>query len=79
MKGTKVDGVFDDDPVKNADAKRFDTLTHTQVLREDYKVMDAAAISLCRENNKPIVVFNVTRPGELVRAALGENVGTRVA
>ena len=80
FKGTKVDGVFDDDPVSNPNAKRFASLTHADVIKRDYKVMDAAAISLCRENNMPIVVFNMTRPGELVQAALGDDsVGTRVS
>ncbi len=79
LKGTKVDGVYDDDPKKNPAAKRFDRLSFTDVLRHDYRVMDATAVSLCRDNDIPIVVFNMQRDGELVRAATGdETVGTRV-
>ena len=79
LKGTKVDGVYDDDPKKNPAAKRFDRLSFTDVLRHDYRVMDATAVSLCRDNDIPIVVFNMQRDGELVRAATGdESVGTRV-
>ena len=79
LKGTKVDGVYDDDPKKNPSAKRFDRLSFTDVLRHEYRVMDATAVSLCRDNDIPIVVFNMQRDGELVRAATGdETVGTRV-
>lgn len=79
LKGTKVDGVYDDDPMTNPDAKRFERLTYRDVLRHDYRVMDATAISLCRDNDIPIVVFNMTRDGELVRAVSAtECVGTRV-
>jgi uridylate kinase len=79
IKGTKVDGVYDDDPQKNPQARKFNILTHTEILSHNYKVMDAAAIGLCRDNSMPIVVCNMTRHGELVRAALGETVGTRVS
>jgi uridylate kinase len=80
LKGTKVDGVYDDDPKTNPNAKRFDRLTYTDVIRHDYRVMDTTAVSLCRDNQIPIVVFNMTRDGELMRASLGEdNVGTLVS
>jgi uridylate kinase len=80
MKGTKVDGVYDDDPMTNPNAKRFDRLTYDEVLQNGYKVMDATAISLCRDNQIPVMVFNMTREGELVRAISGDvNVGTNVS
>jgi uridylate kinase len=80
MKGTKVDGVYDDDPMTNPNAKRFDRLTYDEVLQNGYKVMDATAISLCRDNKIPVMVFNMTREGELVRAISGDiNVGTNVS
>lgn len=80
LKGTKVDGVYDDDPKTNPNAKRFDRLSYTDVIRHDYRVMDTTAVSLCRDNQIPIVVFNMTRDGELMRASMGEdNVGTLVS
>jgi len=79
LKGTKVDGVYDDDPVTNRSARCFATLTYAEVLQHGYKVMDATAVSLSMENKLPIIVFNLKRHGELVKAALGEPVGTRVA
>jgi len=79
LKGTKVDGVYDDDPATNPSARRFDSLTFTEALQRGYKVMDATAFSLCMDNHMPIVVFNMKRPGELLRAASGEPVGTRVS
>ena len=72
MKGTKVDGVYDADPVRNPDAKRFDSLTHFDVLQRDLKVMDAAAITLCRENDIPILVFSIQNAGEVHRVLHGE-------
>ncbi len=78
LKGTKVDGVYDDDPTRNPGANLFDELTYEDILQHGYKVMDATAVSLSMDNRLPIVVFNLTRAGELVRAALGERVGTRV-
>ena len=79
LKGTKVDGIYDDDPAKNPAAKRFSTLTYRDILTRDLKVMDATAISLSRENDLPIVVFDVTRRGDLLRIVEGEPVGTLVA
>jgi uridylate kinase len=78
MKATRVDGVYDSDPEKNPDAKFFNTLDYTTVLSEKLKVMDATAISLCRENNLPILVFNLTEPGNIVKVLQGEDIGTLV-
>ncbi|MDQ6950673.1 MAG: UMP kinase [Mariprofundales bacterium] len=78
LKGTKVDGVYDADPATHPDAVRYDQLTFTEALTKKLAVMDATAMSLCRDNNMPIVVFDVTRPGEMLRAVCGEKVGTLV-
>ena len=78
MKATKVDGVYDADPKIHRDAKRYDALGYTTVLAKNLRVMDATAISLCRENRLPILVFDLTRPGNLVRALRGESIGTIV-
>ena len=78
MKATKVDGVYDDDPKKNPNAKRYDTLDYTTVLSDNLRVMDATAISLCRENKLPILVFDLTQPGNIVRVLRGERIGTLV-
>ena len=79
MKATKVDGVYDKDPKKHADAVRFDTLSFNDALQLDVGVMDATAISLCRENALPIVVFDMTAPGNIVKAVCGLVPSTRVA
>jgi uridylate kinase len=78
LKGTNVDGVYDSDPRKNASAVRHDTLTYADVLERRLQVMDATAISLCMENRMPIVVFNVLKKGNLLKAALGDSIGTLV-
>ena len=78
LKATKVDGVYDSDPMLNPDAKRFTSLRYLEVLQMELKVMDATAISLCMENNLPIVVFDFNRPGNVVRVVRGEALGTRV-
>ena len=78
LKATNVDGVFDKDPNKFADAVKYDVVTHTEVLKKNLKVMDATAASLCRDNNIPILVFNLSDPQNIVRAVMGENVGTIV-
>ena len=67
LKGTRVDGVYSDDPKKNKDAKRFDRVSYMQVLTDDLRVMDASAITLSRENNIPILVFSIETPGEFER------------
>jgi uridylate kinase len=79
IKGTRVDGVYDSDPERNPAAFRFDQITFLDVLQKDLKVMDLTAITLCRENHLPILVFNMNRPGNFKRLILGEPVGTRVS
>ena len=81
IKGTKVDGVYDGDPMKNPDARKFDKLEYIEVLNRGLRVMDATAISLCMENHLPIVVFNLTEGNgdNLIRVARGEGVGTIVS
>ncbi|WP_448821463.1 UMP kinase [Cetobacterium sp.] len=78
IKATKVDGIYDKDPVKFADAKKYTEVTYTEVLNKDLKVMDATAISLCRENKLPIVVFDSLTEGNIKRVILGEEIGTTV-
>jgi uridylate kinase len=78
MKGTKVDGVYDDDPVKNPSAKKFDSLTYMEVLNRRLKVMDTTAVSLCMDNKLPIIVFNLRIRGNLKKILLGEKLGTVV-
>ncbi len=78
LKGTKVDGVYDSDPMKNKDARKFDELSYIEVLKRNLKVMDATAITLCMDNNLPIIVFNLKKPGNLKRIVKGEKVGTIV-
>jgi uridylate kinase len=71
-----VDGVYDSDPRKNPDAKKFDKLTYDEVLQKGLKVADATAISLCRDNNLPIVVFNLLEDGNIAKAVAGKTIGT---
>ena len=78
IKATKVDGIYDKDPVKFEDAKKYEKVTYNEVLAKDLKVMDATAISLCRENKLPIIVFNSLIEGNLKRVIMGENIGTTV-
>ncbi|MEK7727463.1 MAG: UMP kinase, partial [candidate division KSB1 bacterium] len=78
FKGTKVDGVYDSDPMINAGAKKFDTVTHQEVIQRGLRVMDMTAVTLCMENHLPIIVFNVKQPGNLKRVVLGERLGTTV-
>jgi uridylate kinase len=78
MKATKVDGVYDSDPVKNKDAKMFKKISYIDVLTRNLKVMDATAISLCRDNSLPLVVFNLQKAGNIRRVICGEEVGTYV-
>jgi uridylate kinase len=78
MKATKVDGVYDADPLTNPDATKFDEVTYIEVLNRGLKVMDATAISLCMDNDLPILVFNMEREGNIERALNGEPVGTIV-
>lgn len=78
MKATRVDGVYDRDPEKDKNAVRFDRLTYTKVLQNELRVMDAAGISLARDNDLPVLVFNMKKEGNIVRAAAGEDVGTLI-
>lgn len=79
FKATKVNGVYDSDPMKNADAKRFDKITYQEVLEKQLKVMDASAISLCMDNDLPIFVFNMRESGNIVKAVNGDlTIGTLV-
>jgi uridylate kinase len=78
MKATKVDGVYDKDPRKHTDARRYERVTFTDALRQDLGVMDATAFALCRDNELPISVFDMTRRGNIQRVICGEPVGTRI-
>ena len=78
LKATKVDGVYDADPVRNADAKRYDTISFDQVLADKLLVMDATAVVMCRDNGLPLRVFDLTRANALVQAMSGDDVGTLV-
>src|SRR5580765_4396640 len=78
LKATKVDGIYDADPMLHPDASRFDRISYPQVLEQRLKVMDATAISLCMDNRLPIVVFNLRTPGNIKRAIIGEPVGSLV-
>ncbi len=79
LKATKVDGVYTADPKRDPTAKRLSRLTYTQVVQERYKVMDLTAITLCQETRMPIVVFDLTVPGNVLRAAQGEPIGTVIS
>ena len=79
VKATKVDGVYDKDPLKYPDAQRFDTLSYQEVLRRDLSVMDATAIAFCKENRIPILVLNIEETDVLARAVRGESIGTVVS
>jgi uridylate kinase len=79
IKATKVDGVYDSDPIKNPDAKRFEQLTYIETLNRRLEVMDSTAISLCMDNNLPILVLNLWNPEGLRQALFGETVGTLVS
>jgi uridylate kinase len=78
LKATKVDGVYNDDPKKNPAAVKFRQLSYLDVLKKNLKVMDSTAISLCMDNDLPIVVFDLTQRGNIRRVALGEEIGTTV-
>lgn len=78
FKATKVDGIYDSDPHQNPDAKRFKSLTYSHVLAHDLRVMDSTAIALCKDNDIPIVVFDLSVSGNIRRAVMGESIGTIV-
>jgi uridylate kinase len=78
LKATKVDGVYSSDPVRDKNAKRYKKIKYMDVLNQDLKVMDSTAISLCKDNSLPIVVFNLKKKGNIKRTVLGEDVGTLI-
>ncbi len=78
IKATKVDGVYDSDPMKNKNAKKYDSVSFDEVIEKNIKVMDQTAFSLCKEKNIPIIVLNMSNKGDIVKAAKGEKIGTIV-
>lgn len=78
MKATKVDGVYDSDPKTNPSAQRFDEISYLEVLSRELQVMDSTAISLCMDNHLPMLVFDLTKPGNILRVLHGENIGTTI-
>lgn len=79
LKATKVDGVYTADPLKDAKARKYETISYMDVLKQGLKVMDATAISLCKDNRLPIIVFNLRKYGNIKKAVLGQEVGTKVS
>ena len=78
LKGTRVDGIYTADPEKDPTATKFDTITYDEIYNRGLKVMDLTATTMCKENNLPIVVFNMDKPGNLIKVVKGENIGTLV-
>lgn len=78
LKATKVDGVYNADPMKDSSATKYRHLTYNEVLEDNLNVMDATAVVMCRDNGLPLLVFNMTKPGEIVRALSDENIGTLI-
>ena len=78
LKGTKVEGVYNADPVLFKDAVKYDEITYMEILRQGLKVMDLTAVSLCKDNNMPMMIFNMNQPGNIRRVVLGERVGSLV-
>ena len=78
IKATKVDGIYDSDPKQNPNAKKYDRLEYSEVINKNLKVMDATAMVMCRDNNLPVIVYNLFNQGNLLRIVNGENVGTYV-
>jgi uridylate kinase len=78
IKGTRVDGVYDSDPEKNPKAFKFENINYIDILKKNLKIMDLTAVSLCQENNLPMVVFNMDVPDNLLKLVKGENVGTTI-
>jgi len=79
IKGTRVDGVYDSDPEKNPDALRFNNISYLDIINRSLRVMDLTAVSLCQENNLPMIVFDMNQPGNLLRLVNGEKVGTFIS
>ena len=78
LKGTRVDGIYDKDPEENASAKKFDTITFDEAYKKNLKVMDMTAFTLCKENDLPVIVFNMNKKGNLKKVVTGEEIGTLV-
>lgn len=78
MKATKVDGIYDKDPAKHTDAKKFEKISYIDVLNRGLQVMDSTAISMCMDNKLPIITFDLTQPGNILKAVMGETIGTLV-
>jgi uridylate kinase len=78
LKATKVEGIYDADPVITKDAVKFEHITYMEILRLGLKVMDSTAVSLCKDNNLPVIIFNMNRPGNILRVVSGEKVGSLV-
>ena len=78
LKGTKVDGIYDEDPIKKKDAVKYNTVTYAEVIEKELRVMDATSVTLCKENGIPIIVFNLLTEGNLRKIVTGEKVGTIV-
>jgi uridylate kinase len=78
FKGTSVDGVYDADPKQVPGARRYETVSYSKVLADNLKVMDASAVSMCRDNDIPIIVFNIREPGALLAVLNGEGISTTV-
>ena len=78
LKGTKVDGVYDKDPVLYSDAKKYNEISYSEVLKKNIRIMDLTAITLCKENTLPIHVFNINKSGDLKKVILGESIGTTI-
>ena len=78
VKGTRVDGVFDSDPEKNPNALKFEQISYIDILKKNLRIMDLTAVSLCQENNLPMMVFNMDVPGNLLKLVMGEPIGTYI-
>jgi len=79
VKGTRVDGVYDSDPEKNPDALKFENISYIDILKKNLRIMDLTAVSLCQENNLPMMVFNMDVPGNLLKLVIGEQIGTYIS
>jgi len=78
LKATKVDGIYDSDPKKNPDAKFYNEISYEKVVKDQLRVMDLTAVTLCMERKLPVIVFNAKKPGNIARVIMGENVGTKI-
>jgi uridylate kinase len=78
LKATKVEGIYSADPVLVKDAVKYDQITYMEILRQGLKIMDLTAVSLCKDNNLPLIVFNMNQPGNIRRVVMGEKVGSLV-